>query len=294
MSGLPRSGSTLLMNILAQNPNIQPSGTSGLIEVIQGMRNQYTNSINVKAQDDAEMNRRFTNAAIGAIRGWGHSSEAEIYVDKSRGWPQHYEFLQTIGFQPLMIVTVRDLRAVLSSMEKLYRKNSLRVDPTIWADARRAQSTEGRVQLWAGGAPVGDAASQIQDLIHRGHAENVLFVRYEDLISNPSGIMLQVYDYIDEEPYDHDFENIEQVTQEDDRLHGIPDLHNIRPQIAPVAEDWDEILGSTLANGIVSGTPWFYNNFYNNQANQEVVQTKQPLDINPLDEDDFDVSMPYK
>lgn len=257
MSGLPRSGSTLLMNILAQNPHVQPSGTSGLFEIVQGMRNQYTQSVNIKAQPEEEMDTRFKECCKAAIRGWCEGDK-EIYIEKSRAWPQFFEFLQNIGMKPYMIVTVRDLRPVLASMEKLYRKNSLRVDPVAGLS-----TTEARVKQWGGGVPVGEAANQIQDLFTRGLSDQVIFVKYEDLVQNPQQTLSKIYSYIDEDTYLHDFANVEQVTVEDDRLHGIPDLHNIRSAVSIEQDDWNEVLGSDLSQAIVKGAPWFYEKFYN-------------------------------
>ena len=50
-SSLPRSGSTLLQNILAQNPDIYATPTSGVLELIVGARGNYTNTEEFKAQD---------------------------------------------------------------------------------------------------------------------------------------------------------------------------------------------------------------------------------------------------
>lgn len=256
MSGLPRSGSTLLMNILAQNPKIQPSGTSGLIEVVQGMRNQYTQSNNVKAHDEIEMDTRFKAACKAAIEGWAQG-DGEIYIDKSRAWPQHFEFLENIGLKPYIIVTIRDLRAVLSSMEKLYRNNSLRIDPVSGNT-----TTKNRVQVWGGGVPVGESANQIEDVFTRGLKDKICFVKYEDLVIKPFKVLSEIYEYIEEPEYQHEFNEIKQVTQEDDRLHGIPDLHVIRPELKAVPVDWEEVLGKELSDGIVQGAPWFYERFY--------------------------------
>jgi hypothetical protein len=43
-SSLPRAGSTLLQNILAQNPSIYATPTSGVLELIFAARGNYTNS----------------------------------------------------------------------------------------------------------------------------------------------------------------------------------------------------------------------------------------------------------
>lgn len=256
MAGLPRSGSTLLMNILAQNPRIDPSGTSGLFEIIQGMRNQYTQSRNVAAQDEGEMDGRFKSACKQAIKGWCSSSKP-VAIDKSRAWLQQYEFLTTIGIKPYIIVTIRDLRSVLASMEKLYRKNSLRIDPV-----EGMTTTEHRVKAWASGAPVGEACNQVQDIITRGLHENVIFVNYENLTSAPNEVMEKIYSYIEESEFVHDFKNVIQVTREDDRLHGIPNLHNIRNTVKALEDDSEDVIGQDLCAGIIQGAPWFYKAFY--------------------------------
>ena len=58
-SSMPRAGSTLLQNILAQNPSFYVTPTSGLLELVFGARVNYTNSPEFKAQDDASMRKAF-------------------------------------------------------------------------------------------------------------------------------------------------------------------------------------------------------------------------------------------
>lgn len=48
---MPRSGSTLLQNILGQNPDFYVTPTSGLLELIFGVRHNFTNCAEFKAQD---------------------------------------------------------------------------------------------------------------------------------------------------------------------------------------------------------------------------------------------------
>ena len=48
---LPRAGSTLLQNVLAQNPDFYATPTSGLIEIFLNARNIYSTNIEFKAQD---------------------------------------------------------------------------------------------------------------------------------------------------------------------------------------------------------------------------------------------------
>ncbi len=50
-SSLPRAGSTLLQNIIGQNPNFYVTPTSGVLELVYAARNNYTNSPEFKAQE---------------------------------------------------------------------------------------------------------------------------------------------------------------------------------------------------------------------------------------------------
>lgn len=262
LSGLPRSGSTLLLNILAQNPKINVTGTSGLVELCTAMRQQFSQSVSINAQPKPEMDTRFKAACKGAIEGWAGISTSEMYIDKNRSWPTNIEFLESVGIKPKIIITVRDLRAVLSSMEKLYRQNSLRIDPVTNAQQQNAGTTEGRIQAWGGGTPIGVAANEIKDIFTRKLESKVHFVKFEDLTTNPVHEIEVIYKYLGMDNYNHNFNSVSQVTHEDDRLHGIPNLHNIRPIVGEVEEDWEDILGKALSDQIPPGARWFYELFY--------------------------------
>ena len=58
-SSLPRSGSTIIQNILAQNPEIYPTPTSGVFEMVNSIRTVYSNSQEFKAQDKELMERGY-------------------------------------------------------------------------------------------------------------------------------------------------------------------------------------------------------------------------------------------
>ena len=60
-SSMPRSGSTLLQNILGNNPDIYATPTSGLLEMLNASKRIYTSSNNFKAQDELEMKKYIYN-----------------------------------------------------------------------------------------------------------------------------------------------------------------------------------------------------------------------------------------
>jgi sulfotransferase len=110
-SSLPRAGSTMLQNILALNPDIYATPTSGVLELIYGARENYSNSPEFIAQDKNLMRDgylAFCKQGMDAF--YNEITDKKYVIDKSRGWGVHYDMLETIrGEQPKVICMVRDL-----------------------------------------------------------------------------------------------------------------------------------------------------------------------------------------
>src|SRR5581483_9536721 len=87
LGGLPRSGSTLLCNILAQNPAIHSTATSGCMDVLFGVRNSWDQLIEHKANPDREGNNRTKLRVLHAIlQAYYADVERSVIIEKCRGW----------------------------------------------------------------------------------------------------------------------------------------------------------------------------------------------------------------
>jgi sulfotransferase len=69
-SSLPRSGSTLLQNILGQNPEFYVTPTSGVLELLYMARGYYSNGAEFKAQDPALMRDGFMSFCKNGLEGF--------------------------------------------------------------------------------------------------------------------------------------------------------------------------------------------------------------------------------
>jgi sulfotransferase len=248
ISGLPRAGSTLLCNILAQNPRFYVSkATSACHDVLFNIRNQWDKLIEHQAEGvDYEQLRRVMGAALDAY----HATDKNIIIDKGRGWLSLIEMVEFIKNAPCkIIVPVRDVAEILASFEMLWRKST---GQSQWAfeaaDYFKAQTVEGRCDIWASqGQPVGLAYNRLKDAILRSKTSSLFFVEFDALTKDPTNMLRQIYTFLGEEPFSHNFTNIEQVTKEDDvNVHRIPGLHTIRPTIAPMPKKAIEVLGPVL------------------------------------------------
>ena len=101
---MPRSGSTLLQNILGNNPDIYATPTSGLIELLKESRKIYSSSPQFKAQDENQMKSAFLMYCRYGIEGYFNGlTDRKYAIDKSRGWAISYGFLKAFYPNPKII-----------------------------------------------------------------------------------------------------------------------------------------------------------------------------------------------
>ena len=94
-ASMPRAGSTLIQNILMQNPDIYSTPTSGVIEFLLNARTVYTAGEAFKAQDQDEMKAGFKNFCKTGLYGFFDGiTERPYVIDKSRGWLGHFNFIE--------------------------------------------------------------------------------------------------------------------------------------------------------------------------------------------------------
>lgn len=261
-SSLPRSGSTLLQNIMGQNPKFYVTPTSGVLELVFGARANYTNSPEFKAQDSEYMRIAFRAFCRDGIMGfYGALTDKPYVLDKSRGWGYYRDFLDFFYPDPKIICMIRDPRCIFSSMEKNYRKNPDK-SAVMTNDAEmRNITTEQRIDTWVNSQPVGLAFQRLHQIVKEKKDQKILFIKYEDLIRSPQKELERVYNYLKIDCYSHDFANIEQITKEDDEVYGIFGDHNIKNKIEHKNPDYKEILGINSSNWIKQNYSWFYEYF---------------------------------
>ena len=262
-SSLPRAGSTMLQNILAQNPDIYATPTSGVLELIYGARENYSNSPEFISQDKDLMRKGYLAFCKNGMDAFYNAITDKKYViDKSRGWGIHYDMLSAIrDEQPKVICMVRDLRDIFASMEGNFRKNPEKSQGIVnWATGQ-ATTINKRIDYWIQNPPVGLAIERLFEVIRMGNDAKILFVKYEDLCLRPESELIRIYQYLDIPYFKHDFDNIEQVTKEDDEVYGVYGDHKIKPKLTAVKPDWNEVLGKNASEWIRNNYSWFYDYF---------------------------------
>jgi len=262
-ASMPRAGSTLIQNILMQNPDIYSTPTSGVIELFLTSRATYTTSDAFKAQDPDTVKAGFKDFLQSGLYGYFNGITDRPYaIDKNRGWLGHFNLLEFVTDEkPKMIVMVRDLRAMFASMEKNYRKN-VDKDPLIVNGAElKNMTTAARIDHFSVAPPIGPSVEWLSEIFHQQLDQHILFVRFEDLTSNPDRELQKIYQYLELPYFKHDFDNVEQLTHENDVIHGIFGDHKIKPKVEPVKDNYIEVLGKEQCDRLRKHYSWYFEKF---------------------------------
>lgn len=260
ITGLPRSGSTLLCNVLNQNPDFYASSTSPLPEMLSLMVNRFSNSPEIQAgliKDSDEMTARCNAVLTAIIESWYADQDDKIVFDKSRGWTFNALLLEQLCAGAKIIVTVRDLRGVFSSVEKQHRKNPVfdaspgPVDKTIFARADAMFSPTGII---------GQCAVGVEDVVRR-FGDQVYLLHFESLTADPEGKLKEIYNFLEIPYFAHDFDNIENTAEDVDALYLNKFPHEGSGKVKPAdVHEWQEYVTPDLAS-LIQGRYPAYNQF---------------------------------
>ena len=244
INGMPRSGSTLLCNILAQNPDFHVTPTSGLSELIWGVHQFWKNNPVIKASEAPEKQLPIIR---DLLQSYHQDTHRPIVFNKSRGWTPKVELVENALQHPIKILTTtRKITCILASLEKLYRKEIKNIKSPMEVSSQM-MTLEGRLQNWTSqDGMVGGTFNSIRDAIMRGHRDRFFFIDYDQLTSSPKLVINSVYKFLEQPVFEHNFNDVQQYTIENDAEHGFTDLHTIRPEVKPNVDDSEQILGQTL------------------------------------------------
>lgn len=266
-SSMPRSLSTTFQNIMFQNPDFYCTPTDGVLELLFGARANFSQSPEFKAQDPELMKKAFLRFCEDGLHGYCEAltegTTAKHILLKSRGFGVYRPFIEAFYPNPKVICLVRNLKDVITSYEKIYRKNQFKHDPIRDDLTGRGTIIHKRVDEWMNPQnTIGRAVERIHEMVRQGYDNKILFVKSEDLTLHPEVTMGRVYEYLELPYFAHDFDNIEQKTQEDDAVYGLSaDLHKIRAKLEPNASEAHKILGKDIREWLYNTFRWYYDMF---------------------------------
>jgi len=233
ISGLPRSGSTLLCQILNMNPKFLATATSPVLDMLQSMQHVFSHNGSYKAVDRLEHYDNFADAQAAYLKTWYGVPNKTVF-DKNRGWPMHLMRLDEIldNEDSKIIWTYRDPIQVISSMEKQHRKYSL-IQHNEQATAQGAgmATLDGRIAAWTAEAGIVTFPMRaLHEAVHTGYKDRIKIIDYKTLCSDTQKTMDDIHEFLELEPYSYNknkWADLKQVTVEHDHLYNYKYPHQI-------------------------------------------------------------------
>jgi len=224
ISGLPRSGSTLLSSILRQNPEFYADIASP-VEALTG------SSIDIMTGSESNLTitkDQRKNLMYGIFEGYYKHIEKPVIFDSSRGWTKKTNFLKALFPYTKILCPVRDIVSILNSFEVISSKNPFHTKTLTEHKDNVFARCDGMMNKNGGIVAVPWI------LLQEGYALNpemIYFIEYENLCKEPEKTMRGVYEFLKKPYYSHDFDNLEYSNENFDKACNLKDLHTVKRRV---------------------------------------------------------------
>jgi sulfotransferase len=251
ISGLPRSGTTLLAALLRQNPRLHASMSSPVGSLILALLRQMSQDNETAVFIDDMQRTAILRAVFDAY--YQRPQARKVVFDTNRLWCSKLPTLATLFPQAKVICCVRHVPWILDSIERLIRHNSLQ--PSKIFNFEPGGTVYSRVEgLGSGSGMVGFAWNALREAFYGEQADRLLLLSYETLTKEPRRAMSAIYEFINEPPFEHDFENVVYDAPEFDSRLGTPGLHRVGKSVC--ATERSTILPPDLFRRMESDSFW--------------------------------------
>lgn len=257
ISGLPRSGSTLLAALLRQNPRFYANMSGPVAGMVNAMLGEMSDRNEFSTLISNEQRRRVLHGLFESY--YGAEFTAEVIFDTNRMWCAKLPLLCGLFPNVKMIACVRHVSWVVDSLERAVRNNALR--PSSIFNFQAGGTVYSRAEGVANGeGMVGYAYNALKEAFYGEHAPHLMLLQYETLVRDPAKAMAAVYDFVGEPLFQHDFNNVQFEADEFDARAGMPGLHTVGRKV--VAQERATLLPPDVFRRFENDAFWL-----NTQAN---------------------------
>lgn len=229
ISGLPRSGSTLLSAILMQNPKFH----AGISSPVSGLFDSVISHLSAGSEFATEATEKQKEALLKGLFSSYYQEQREktVVFDTNRNWCARLPALGTLFPESKVICCVRDIAWIMDSLERQYQSNPFE-NTRLFNTAVERNTVYSRIDtLGQRDRMVGFSLCALKEAVYGPFAESLLLVDYELLTRSPEAVIKLIYQFIDEPFYPHDFENLKYSASNFDRNLGLPELHTVSKRV---------------------------------------------------------------
>jgi sulfotransferase len=229
ISGLPRSGSTLLSAILRQNPRFHAAMSSPVSSLFEAAMGTMSSESEFSVFFSEDKRKAILKNLLTTY--YDDKPDKAVIFDTSRGWCTKISALKQLLPDAKFVCCVRSLAWVMDSFERMVQKNAFNHSRLFNNHAERATVYSRCETLAKGNRIVGFAHNALKEAYFGEHASSLLLIDYDILAAMPKKTFELIYQFIGEDYYEHDFNNVEYDETDFDEWLGLKGLHSVARKV---------------------------------------------------------------
>jgi len=220
LSGLPRSGSTVLAAILSQNPSIHATSTSNLLDTLVGTLKAWADSLTARAQTvQKKEEEKIQNVLNNICKTQYDDIDKPIILDKARGWADDTNMRtmsKVLGHKPKIIATVRNVEDCAASFVRVAKPKDLNhflLKDDLIKHLKESYQTFEKGYSFA--------------------PECFLIIDYDDLMNDPQKELKRVHEFLELPNFEYDLNAIDgtNLQEKDEEVWEVKGLHDVKPKL---------------------------------------------------------------
>jgi sulfotransferase len=228
ISGLPRSGSTLLCALLRQNPRFRAAITSPVVSICSAVQQKMSGGGEFSMFFDDQKRAAMLRGVFDSY--YPDTPDGHVVFDTNRIWTSKMPLITELYPDVRAICMVREIGWIIDSVERMLAKNPLQLSKlfnyqsgsTVYARVETLMNAEGFV---------GRAWSGLREAWFGPLAERLIVVSYQRLAGEPEQTLRRLYQELGEPYFHHNFENVEHAEPDYDAALGMPGLHAVGKRV---------------------------------------------------------------
>jgi sulfotransferase len=186
ISGLPRSGSTLLAAILRQNPAFQASVSTALADLVGALVREMSAHESGVLISSAQRE----GIVVALIEAYYAHADGRLVFDTNRRWCGMLPLISQLFPNSRLICCVRSPSWIIDSIERAIQRNPLLASRMFPPEASNAYS---RTEKLIKDTLVGPSMSALRQAWFSEHAGRMVAVRYDSLVRDPEKVIGALY-----------------------------------------------------------------------------------------------------
>jgi sulfotransferase len=229
ISGLPRSGSTLLCALLRQNPRFAAAMTSPVVSLVGAVMPKMNGGSEFSVFFNDERRRTILRGIFDSY--YADVPADHVVFDTNRTWTGRASLMADLYPQARIICCVREVGWIIDSIERMLRKNPLQLSRIFNFQPGGTVYSRVEALMNSDNGLIGQAWASLREAWFSENAKRLILVSYNDLVSRPDFVMKRLYAELGEAPFAHDFDHVVYDEPDYDAHLGMPGMHKVREKV---------------------------------------------------------------